>query len=353
VALWARRHPLLAVSAVIGTLLLIIADVAMFAGARLQHEEVRTAALRSNAALASAQAQSVYAALQKYSEYTLRAASEPAIRQLLSSGPNLEAAPALRDVYEAAGSLGPNAVYALDREGRLTARWSTVPREFVNRSYAFRDYFKCARSLGPGRVCISPPYRSEVHNLVQFAFASGVYALDGSWLGVLVMSKNAARTLQDVDIDDLNGTGQITAVFGARGAERTQPAQREKLIAVFHRGLRANDERALDTQLAKRLFQEFKLTTDGGLFIPQDARPLENLDYRDPVSDSEQRWLAALAPVGHTGYVVAVATPYDRALGPSQRLIRVLSTYGGILNFGFLVIAAIAVWASLREPKLG
>jgi hypothetical protein len=63
---------------------------------------------------------------------------------------------------------------------------------------------------------------------------------------------------------------------------------------------------------------------------------------------ARERWLAALAPIGRTGYVVAVATPYQRALEPSQRLIDLLTLYGGLLNLGFLVIAAIAVWTSLR-----
>jgi len=351
VALWARRHPLLAISAAIGTLLLLVADVAMFAGARAQGEEVRDAALRSNAALASAQARTLLMTLEKYSEHTARGAADPAVQNLLTRGRTHEPVPVLRDLYESAGSFGPDAIYVLNREGTLTARWSSVPSAFVGKNYAFRDYFKCARDVPQGKVCISPCYRSEVHNLVQFAFSAPVHDAEGAWLGVLVMSKNAARTLKDVDIDDLNGTGQITAVFGARGAERTQPATGQTLIAVFHRALRGNDERALDPELTRRLLAEFRLRTEGGSFAPVDARPLEDHDYRDPLSHPDERWLAALAPVGRTGYVVAVATPYDRALGPSQRLIGLLSTYGGILNLSFLVIAAIAVWASLRGPR--
>ncbi len=350
--LWARRHPLLAVSAVIGTLLLLIADAAMFAGARAQREEVRDAALRSNAALASAQSRTLLAALDKYGERAALAASDPAIGALLARGRTLEPASELRELYESAGNLAPEAVYLLDREGVLVARWASVPRSFVGVSYAFRDYFKCAKDLPPKMVCISPAYRSEVHNLVQFAFSAPVRAADGTWLGVLVMSKDAARTLKDVDIDDLNGSGQITAVFAVRGAERTQPADKQKMIAVFHRALRGNDERALDGALAGRLMQEFKLRNDGGYLEPVDVRPLEDHDYRDPLSDPAERWLAALSPVGRTGYVVAVATPYERALGPTQRLTSLLSTYGGILNLSFLVIAAIAVWASLRTSKV-
>jgi serine/threonine-protein kinase len=348
--LWQRRHPLLAISAVLGTLALLAADVAMFTGALSQRDELRNAVLRGDATLASAQAQIVFSALEKYGQYTVRGAADPGIQQLLLSQELVQDPPlALRDLQERA-AFGPDSVFLLNREGVLVARGLSISEAFVGKNYAFRDYFKCAKALlRTSKVsCISPPYRSEVHNSVQFAFSAPVYDAAGNWLGVLVMSKNGTRTIADVDIDDLNGSGQTTAVFGARGAERSRPGDATHMIAVFHRGLRGNEERALSPSLARRLLREFKLRNDGGHFLLVDARPIEDVDYRDPLADPRERWLAALAPIGRTGYVVAVATPYQRALEPSQRLIDLLTLYGGLLNLGFLVIAAIAVWTSLR-----
>jgi hypothetical protein len=86
-------------------------------------------------------------------------------------------------------------------------------------------------------------------------------------------------------------------------------------------------------------------------FVSNPVRSLEDDDYRDPLSKPDDRWLAGFAPVGKTGYVTVVATPHEHALGPSQRLIVTLSTYGGLLNLSFLVIAALAVAASLRESR--
>ena len=64
-----------------------------------------------------------------------------------------------------------------------------------------------------------------------------------------------------------------------------------------------------------------------------------------------ERMLASFAPVGQTGYVVAVATPYQNAQRPNQRLLNLLFTYGSVLNLCFVGIAMIAVWASLRQPR--
>ena len=50
------------------------------------------------------------------------------------------------------------------------------------------------------------------------------------------------------------------------------------------------------------------------------------------------------------GYVLVVAIPHEheRPLAPSRPLFTLLTMCGGLLNLGFLVICAIAVWSSLR-----
>jgi hypothetical protein len=43
-----------------------------------------------------------------------------------------------------------------------------------------------------------------------------------------------------------------------------------------------------------------------------DLLPITRDDYHDPLPEwSESRWLAAFAPVAHTGFVVIVQTRYD------------------------------------------
>jgi hypothetical protein len=260
----------------------------------------------------------------------------------------------LRDVYDRAGGLGPDAVFVVDREGVALSRWPGLPST-VGKNFAFRDYFQCAAALGKSKsrdVCMSPAYRSEGHDVVQFAFSAPVYGPGDQWLGVLVMSRNAAQTLSEVDIGDSYGSGQITAVFAARGADRsTAPGRAEKLIAVVHSRLGNSEEYALDAALAERLIRHFGRRAAFDQLASNQARPLEDDNYRDPLSDPRDRWLAGFAPVGKTGYVTVVATPQRTALGPSQRLIESLSTYGGLLNLSFLLLAAVAVAASLREPK--
>ena len=53
-ASWASRHPLLTVGALLGTLLLVVADVALLGSVRSEERELQTAVLHANATLASA-----------------------------------------------------------------------------------------------------------------------------------------------------------------------------------------------------------------------------------------------------------------------------------------------------------
>ena len=53
----------------------------------------------------------------------------------------------------------------------------------------------------------------------------------------------------------------------------------------------------------------------------------------------EGRWLAGLAPVGCTGYVVIVQTRYDKAIESNKTLARGLLRYsGGALAFGLTAL---------------
>jgi hypothetical protein len=158
-----------------------------------------------------------------------------------------------------------------------------------------------------------------------------------------------------VEIGDLHGSGQITAVFGRRDRDRIPPAagaHSAKLIAVFHSRLDSAEEYTLNRELGERLIKKFGPRAASDQFVASYARPVEHDNYRDLLSDPDERWLAGFASVGQTGYVVAVATPYERALRPNEELIDSLSTYAGILNLSFLVIAGVAVWASLRGTAL-
>jgi hypothetical protein len=127
---------------------------------------------------------------------------------------------------------------------------------------------------------------------------------------------------------------------------------RTRLTAVAHPGLFSVEERVLDPQLSRKLIAHMgEQAPPGSQLRPLRVRPWEEADYIDPVT--LERRLAGFAPVGGTGFVVAVSTPKDKVLGANEGHIDALFRYAAMLNLGFLILVGVALRASLRDAAPG
>jgi len=356
--LWVCRHPLLAVGALLGTLLLLAADWLTLASVRAQQVELETATLHGNAALASAQARAVLAVFEKFAGEATRVAAEPEVHDFV-----------MRDeigivsvLQRAVESTRYDSAAAFSRRGRILARYPDPPARFLGREFRFREYYQCMDALakrveqvglrGHERdVCLSPAYRGEASGKIEFTVAAPVYDA-GKIVGFAMLSTHAKNTLEQIEIDDAYQSGQTTALFGLRGRNRGSSDPEEPsakpLTAVAHPGLFSSEERALDLGLSRKLLEQFaEVSLPGQQFRPVRVRPFEEANYVDPVTGD--RRLAGFAPVGATGFVVAVSTPRAKALGASERHIDALWRYAAMLNLGFLLLGGAAVWANLRD----
>lgn len=367
--LWACRHPLLAVGALLGAALLIVADIAMLRSVRSEERELATATLHNNAALASARAQAVLTLFEKYAVQTARAALDPDVRELIRRGDALDAAPGLAMLLERSPNFDSIAVF--DVEGKILARHPQPAPGYIGRQYKFRKYYECVSALAAKRartvaagiapplepeVCISPAYRGENSGGIEFTLAAPVHETSGDWLGFVIMNKHARHTLDEIEIGDTYHSGQTTALFGQRDRDRDSPpenpAQPRALTAVVHPELFGVEEHALEPELSRRLREQFGDEGAPGMQLrSMRVRPYEDGRYVDPVTGDQR--LAGFAPVGATGFVVAVSTPRDRALGTSQRHVEAFWKYASLLNLGFLILAAVAVGGSLRDGRAG
>jgi hypothetical protein len=363
--LWTSRHPLLAVGAVLGALLLLIADWRTLMSVRTEQLELETATLHGNAALASAQARAILALFEKYATQAARAALDPEVREFLLRGEVDTNAPVLQKIFERSRSFDSTSLFT--REGRILARYPEPARGFLGREFRFREYYRCIQALEQGagpvesrrsepEVCVSPAYRGESSQGIEFTLAAPVHSATGEFIGFVSLNKHAKNTLEEIEIGDAYQSGQTTALFGHRGLDRSSPPRDEslpkKLTAVAHPNLFSADERALDPVLSQKLMQEFGEDAAPGLQLRAvRVRPWEEPDYVDPVIGG--RWLAGFAPVGATGFVVSVATPRAKALGASERHIDELWRYALMLNLGFLILAGVALRASLRDVPPG
>jgi len=363
--LWGRRNPMLAVGALLGALLLLIADFRTLASVRMEQAELESATLHGNAALASAQAHAVLTLFQKFATQVARMAVDPEIREFAQRGEISSDTPALQRAYERTRSFDSIGVFAED--GRILARYPEPATDFLGRSYGFREYHDCVLGVvarakrldshpAEPEVCVSPAYRGEISQHIEFSFAAPLYSGEGNFTGYVLINKHAKNTLEEVEIDDVYQSGQTTALFGQRGLDRNalprDRSQPKKLTVVAHPGLFSTEERALDAGLSRKLVQHFGEDGVPGFQLRAvRVRPWQEANYVDPVAGGS--WLAGFAPVGATGFVVSVATPRAKALGASERHIDALWRYALMLNLGFLLLGSVALRASLRDVPPG
>jgi hypothetical protein len=350
---------------------LLRADVGIFASVHSQRDELERAVLHSNAALAVSQARAILALFEKDTEQTARAALDPALLELAQRREPQHLTPELEERFKLARNFDSIAVFSTD--GTMLARYPKVDEpDYLGRKFAFRRYFLCVSDLMKKRVvratgsevrepevCISPAYRGEGSKRIEFTHVAPIRDAAGAAVGFVILNKHAAARLGEIDIADSYRSGQTTAVIGQRDIDRPRRDQdaeamraeaRKKLTVVAHPHLLGTDEHALDPTLSKHLLEVYgDSSVPGRQLEPANLPPWEDATYVDPVTRDPR--LAGFAPVGKTGFVVVVSTPKAEALRASTQHVGSLVLYAGLLNLGFVVLGAVALWITLRSAR--
>lgn len=363
---WVLRNVWVAVSIVLGALLLTAINVDTFNTVREQQAELQQIVLKSNAALAKAQAQAALAELAKLRDEVAQtvAASLPLLEAYLRIGREIPQRPELAlaipgfDSLFVAGCDG--FIHAHSFDDALRKQFPNGPPGYFDQAYEFRDYFRGAVELGRSgshEVYVSRAFRSTWDKRLKFALSTPIYAeqppeapcVPGTrMIGVFFAGRSASSTLGEVQISELGGSGQSTVLFGPRDRDRPErplPAA-SAFHVVVHEKLRLGDERAMDRRLALRLSARFGPAAPAGRqFESPVTRPYNDSDYADTL-DPHSRWLGGFYPVGRTGFVLGVQTAYGHAAAPVRR-VGVLAA----LNVGFFVYCVAALWFSVSRRR--
>jgi serine/threonine-protein kinase len=354
VARWARRHPLVAAGiGSVGALLLFVTAVAQ-TGAHSQERELERAVLRSNAFAAGAQAGTVLFQLREYGDRMEQAARSPVVAALIQGQRPPAPAPELERLADGFDNMS---VFGAD--GQARARWPAPTRDsgdYFGKNYSFRDYFEGASRLGrEGRhePYVARAYRSEADGLFKFALSAPVFAADGKWIGAVMAALRTDAAFGAVRMG--GGDASESVLLGPRDRERQDAAGgnvgADHLAVLAHDGMRRGGEHTLPPEATAVLHAAFgSPAPPGEQFRLGVARPLAWERHRDPVPGFAGRWLAGVAPVGGTGYVVLVQTRHADAVRPGRTLAYRLSVYAGApLGAGLVLLGIAAVWATLRR----
>ncbi len=369
--LWGRRHPLGVGLLVTLLWALLVATVGAVRIARAQEEDLRRDALRANLYAARLVAGAVLFELAQYRRGVERAAMQPELVAALQARDTAALESFCKrgfTYYDGPrGGLKSSAVdspfdlcFILDTRGRIIGFWSQSQRDVLGKDFGWRDYFQGARRLaaeGQRAAYVSRAFQSEGDGKDVFALSTPVYAADGTWLGVLATTVATGSRLGLLRLDapgDSSRTATLVAHRDRMRGQKELPGRDAYAVLVHERlgrGKPATLERQTALQLARALpepsahgQEQLQLSDFGG-------RVLEG--YRDPVSDEPGSWLAAFAPVGHTGFAVIVQTRENAVLAVNALLARRIAWWSLPFALGVALVWLIFGWSRYRARRRG
>ena len=354
---WVRRTPFVAAVLVwVAAFVVVVSQ-----GLNVVNTEQRRALDQrqlDNSAMASLQAVAMKFQLQEYARRMAELARDPAVRSLLNEPTIVSPAQALID------RMGPfNTVFVMAADGQQRARSTRREWWYLKRSFAFRDYFRSARLLaqtvchpaasgatkwtGESAGYIARAYSSEHNGMFEFAISAPVCDERG-WVGIVAGTIPVKAALGSVLLAD-DDERHISALIGPRDNERMNGSRAlpTGFTFVAHPRLQQGELREQSNLDPTSLRAELGIPSDSG--ARRYTKPLRIDDYVDPLFPS-QRWAAAFAPVGVSGYVVVVQTRRESPSVP-RLLFDLLAVPAGIpLSLALAVLVALKL-AQLQRPK--
>jgi hypothetical protein len=169
-------------------------------------------------------------------------------------------------------------------------------------------------------------------------------------VGVITGSKIAASTLDLPRTKRSDTSDQMTVLLGPFEGERIgarKPRAQPGFALLAHPRLARGQKVMLPPTLSAALKTAFHVRDDAHQFELVTALPFQRADYEDPLLGD--RWLAAFAPVGATGYVVLVQTRDAVAIRPSNGLARIAVALAVSSAALWLLYGSFWLWRRNRE----
>lgn len=375
--LWFGAHQTLSVLTVFLLLIFSLASVLVVRSGAEHERQVLASALEMQVFAARGQAAHVLHGLQETSRSLQELATHPIVRMVAETGIRTEDATGVASANRCAenpplisGWVLPSVAQRFDTfqilngGGCPRARLpETSDVNYQQRWYGWRDYFTGAATIAElheSSVHLGLVFRSTVNGDIRFSLSTPIYSgpLDRlaapAWVGVASVGITVNATLTPISRGSLasNSENRVTALIGLyedSPAENTNSVARYALLA--HPALKKGDGTMLTEPYSAELLTRFGQKEPGvDEFSPSTAEPLALQDYVDPFWGG--RWLAAFAPVGHTGYVVVVQTRVDAVVQPGATFSRTLLLgLAGQAALALIGIAALLWWNAVQRRR--
>ncbi|HEY3496049.1 MAG TPA: serine/threonine protein kinase [Polyangiaceae bacterium] len=331
---WVGKNPL-ATAAIAWALALslVLASAALRTFSELTAE--LDAQQERTSVMASIQAVAMKLQLREYRRRVALLAEDPAVEGLLASA-RVEAPSAVLLQRRQ----GFDGMFVLAPDGRQRARTTEQSDSYLERTFAFRDYFRGARALALSACAphsapegarepeayVARAYKSEGNGLFEFAVSAPVCDARG-WIGVVVGTVRADTALGSVRLADQR-KAYVTALLGPRDNDRADGSRPlpSGYTFVAHPGL--GPGQLVELRRPAPDWMRAQLGIPNGSPELRYGTPLRVDDYYDPVFSSGP-WAATFSPVYDSGYVVVVQS-LRRNESAISRLLDKLTVPAGI-----------------------
>jgi hypothetical protein len=210
-----------------------------------------------------------------------------------------------------------DSLLVIDTGGRPRAHWRGRPWDDRTIALPLRDHLRAAGYLAehcPNQAYLARAFRSERSGKLEFGFSAPLLDASGSWGGVLIAIIRTDAAFGKVALQDPE-RGHLTSLLGPRDNPLHEPAAPTDFAFLVHEGLADGMDYALREPTPDTLRERFGASDDACEQLElRKVPPLTVLDYRDPVPGYSGSWLATIAPIGQTGFVVVVQTRHLDAL---------------------------------------
>lgn len=338
---WSGRNP---VFASLAAVLLVASGTVAFASLQQEERSRReilagnTYAARMAASTALLQLRQHAEAFQvrQYADQLQRPAQDPALITALEARryESLSAAPLPVGTAMPRGLSPFQSWLVLDEGGVVRARWPPPPAQFLRRDLSAHDLFTGARDIawaGKRTVHVSRTFVDEVDGQARFALSTPMFGSDGAMVGVVGALLAPGSAFSSLQLNAAGDDTRTTALVGPLAGSA-------EYVFVLHDGLEPGKLWPFAQQrLALRDGDGLRLT--GEQLQPGDVNRSGGADhYFDSVPGFGGRWLAGMAPVGDTGFVVIVQTRYDVVLEPIFRAVQRVALPLAVALFVLLII---------------
>jgi eukaryotic-like serine/threonine-protein kinase len=314
---WTRLHRFGLATVLWLVSLLSALGVRVLAAHRSDRESL-TRQEQANASMASVQAVAFRFQLLEYQHRVARLAQLPEVIAMAAS-PTVHN-PSQFLIDRARGFSG---VYVMATDGKQRARTTRMSEEYMQRSFAFRDYFRGAEQLAlrecesavshpadhERRAYLARAHVSESDGQFEFAVAAPICDEHG-WAGVIGGTIASNKVFGAVRLTD-GQPGRIAALLGPRDTERKDIGRPlpDGFTFIVHPGLTPGREYQLGHPDPATIRSTFGIPSPTSEL--RYVEPLLASDYVDPVPYAAVSgpWSAALAPVDSSGFIVVVQSP--------------------------------------------